>query len=121
MKLLPLILLFLSLSSVGRLDAAQGVNNLVEGRVLVTTGDLAEIDRGLLDGLRQGDSVTIFVPSGNALVGNITSVSQRSATVDVPGSSGKIDIGLRVEIRIPAGRTTDVRPNSGAGTPEHPP
>ena len=115
------LILFVLLLGASNISAAQSGNNLVEGRVLVTTGDAVEIDRGLVDGLRQGDSVTIFVPTGNAITGHITSVSQRSATVSAPGSSGKIDIGVRVEIRIPSGRTPTGKTNTGGATQEHPP
>ena len=118
----PLLLILLCLLfGTSNLSAAQSGNHLVEGRVLVATGDSVEIDRGLVDGLRQGDAVTIYVPSGTVITGRITSVEQRSATVSAPGSSGQIDIGVRVEIRIPAGRTNNTGTGNTGKTVEHAP
>jgi hypothetical protein len=117
--LLTLLLCLMPLSASA--FAAQSGNQLVEGRVLAVIGDSFEIDRGLLDGLRQGDSITIYVPSGNPITARLTSVAQRSATIIASGSSGKIDVGVRVEIRVPTGRNTSDQGDRQGQAVEHPP
>lgn len=116
-----LIYLFSLLLFAAPAVAAQSGNQLVEGRVIAVIGDSIEIDRGLVDGLRQGDTVTIYVPSGNPMTGQVTSLAQRSATVTAAGSSGQVDVGVRVEIRVPSGRTSTDQDNQAGQKVEHPP
>lgn len=113
------LLLFLLPFLAARAEAQEGHGSLVEGRVIAVANGSVEIDRGLVDGLRTGDSVTLLVPGGSPLSGRVLTVSQRSATVQV-GSGAIVEMGVPVEVRIPGGRSTP-GDTPRSDTPEHPP
>lgn len=79
-----------------------------------------EIDRGLIDGLRQGDRVRFLPPEGAPIEGSVTALTDRTATVTLSATNERIDVGTRAEAypSVQAGSPEVSGPGSGV---EHPP
>lgn len=69
-------------------------------------GGLLEIDRGELDGLRVGDRVVLAPRGLGNLDGRVLEVGERTAAVELPGSSAALPSGTRGEAWIPLERLT---------------
>jgi len=93
----------------------------------ILAGGVVTIDRGMADGLREGDRVTLRPLAGKPRPGRVEIVSDRSAEVRLEGPGGVIPIGTQGFAQLPAARfapdvasPTDPLPGD-AGTPEHAP
>lgn len=117
MRYLPLLLLFLTPS----LASAQGPQSGVplDARVVGVEGTRIEIDRGLLDGLRQGDRVRFLPPTGGPVDGYVQELTDRTASVHLDSLDERIDVGTRAEAYPSASAGTGTR-GPGAEV-EHPP
>ena len=103
------------------LASAQGVQGgaPLDARVVGVEGARIEIDRGLLDGLRQGDRVRFLPPTGGPVDGHALELTDRTASVQLDTVDDRIDVGTRAEAypSAPAGAGTQ-GPGNGV---EHPP
>lgn len=84
-------------------DEDQGDLVLVEITTTASSGRNVYIDKGRDDGLEPGDRVRFLVPGESAVLGEVRSVSSRSARVGLFGEAS-VDLGVRGEARIPAKR-----------------
>ena len=73
-------------------------------RVTEVRGDVAIVDRGARDGLREGDRVLLAPPGGGALEGEVVNVEERSAEVRSLAGDWNPEPGMRGEAWVPAER-----------------
>ncbi|MDZ4773849.1 MAG: hypothetical protein SGI72_12030 [Planctomycetota bacterium] len=73
----------------------------VEVSITSSSGGSHYVDRGRIDGLEIGDSVTFFPSTALAAEGTVRAVSKNSARVELAPGSAAVGIGDRGEILIP--------------------
>lgn len=91
---------------------------VLEGRVVAADGGNAEIDRGRVDGLREGDLVRFLRSGAGEERGEVVALTARTATVRISGLTTALELGTPWEARIPSSRLTDA-PSAESGQP-HP-
>jgi len=113
--------LLLSALALPSLAHAQVASQPLEARVIALDQNQIEIDRGLADGLRQGDRVRFLPPQGTFIEGKISILSDRTATVVLTAVSGTIEIGTRAEAYPSAKPGNPQQGATGQNGEEHPP
>lgn len=96
----------------------------VEVRVTGVSGGSIYLDRGHVSGLQPGDKVRLFPPADGIVEATVQSVSSNSSRCMILSVSGRIEIGTRGEVFVPARRLEpEVREPSAPreNVPEHPP
>ena len=122
---LRLLALWLLAACPGRLwaSASPGTGVLQEQaplpvRVVQSSpGGLLEIDRGAADGVRLGDRVLLMPRGAGTLEGRVIEVQERSAGVEMLGSTAAIAVGTRGEVWLPAAAPGQVEPQDAAPEP----
>lgn len=104
-----------------------GVETLTLRVTSVRAGGVVVVDRGLADGLREGDRVTLRPLDSRPRQGHVILASDRSAEVRLEGSAIAIAVGTQGFSRVPLSRFSAVDrapapPVEMPGdAPEHPP
>ncbi len=118
--LLPILGLFAAIFMASPVDA-QTSGQPLDSRVLAVQQNRIEIDRGLADGLRQGDRVRFLPPSGAPVEGHVSALTDRTATVTLGRVDTHIEVGTRAEA-YPSAKPGSPKPSAQQNTGvEHPP
>jgi len=97
-------------------------NNLgqpLDARVIAVDQTRIEIDRGLADGLRQGDRVRFLPPTGSPVEGSVFELTERTSAVLLQEVSNTVDVGTRAEA-FPSALAQGSQKTTSGGV-EHPP
>ncbi|MFK5954835.1 MAG: hypothetical protein QM477_00140 [Planctomycetota bacterium] len=91
----------------------------LDARVIAVDQTRVEIDRGLADGLRQGDRVRFLPPTGAVIEGSVFELTDRTSAIFLKEVSGSIDVGTRAEA-FPSVLKSGQQKTAESGV-EHPP
>jgi hypothetical protein len=105
----------------GAPGAAQQDSTPLPVRVVQSSpGGLLEIDRGAADGVSVGDRVLLMPRGGGTLEGRVIEVQERSAGVEMLGSTAAVAVGTRGEVWLPAAAAPRPPTEQPEATPEAP-